>query len=68
MSLPTTKTPGELRQLSKDELFDYFNDHARFVGNAKPPHRYQIQLGSKTLRDADTYDLRKKFEAKVRAR
>jgi len=67
VSLPATKTPEELQRLSKDELFAYFEDHARFVDGApNRKNRYAIRFGSKTLRDGDTYDLRKKFERAVK--
>lgn len=67
MSLPATKTPEELQRLSKDELFAYFEDHARFIADTPlAKNRYAIRFGSKTLCDGDTYDLRKKFERAVK--
>lgn len=54
-------TKEELKQLSDEELFKYFCKNTRFVEGIDG-YEYKIMTEDGILVDADTYDLRQKFE------
>jgi hypothetical protein len=59
MSLPA-KTIKEVRAMTAEERTKYFETFARHLPDA-PVNRYAIRVGSRTLTDWDTYNLRIKF-------
>lgn len=61
MALPALSTEL-LITMKKHELLSYFMDYARRIPDApRSGPFYAIRVGSKTLFDNDTYELRKKF-------
>jgi hypothetical protein len=61
----SAKTAEEVVAMDKKGLEEYFFTFARYFEDS-PNTPYAIRVGSTTLFDADTYDLRQQFEKHVR--
>ena len=62
MALPASLSPTDLKKLDDRQILKYFCKHARMTDSSDPDHKYAIRFGSITLFDADTNQLRFKFE------
>jgi hypothetical protein len=65
MALNQSKNCDELRELSDDDLFEYFTEHASFH-NGGLGYEYAIRFGSRSLFSDETHTLRDKFFEAVR--